>query len=150
MAATAKKVTKSKPAAKPTTKPAAKSATKPSGTSAPKEGTAPATKPTAAPKLKVVTTSTDTAAVLITETGAALLSLLKETPDAEGAAAITRGAQSLAKGEALPNAALRELKAAVNAVAAQLRRADKAALARQWSRANRGVRRLERASRTAS
>jgi hypothetical protein len=38
----------------------------------------------------------------------------------------------------------------VNAVAAQQRSADKAALARQWSRANRGVRRLERASRTAS
>ena len=40
------------------------------------------------------------------------------------------------------------MKAAVNAVAAQQRSADKAALARQWSRANRGVRRLERASRT--
>ncbi len=112
----------------------------------------PAAKPTAPPKLKVVakTASADSAVALTADISAALLTLVKETPDAEGAAAIAQRAETLAKGEILSNAALRELKAGVNAVAAQLRAADKTTLARQWSRANRGVRRLERASRTAS
>ena len=120
-------------------------------TSSTKPRAKPAPKPSAPPKLKVVATSAaaDTMATLSTETGAALVDLLKQTPDAEGAAAIAPRAATLAKGEMLSNAALRELKAAVNAVAAQQRAADKAALARQWSRANRGVRRLERASRSA-
>ena len=141
MASTTKSTKKPTPP-RPKTSAAKTTSTKPVAKSAPK--------PSAPPKPKAAPAAADPAVALSTETGAALLTLVKETPGADGAAAIAQRAETLAKGESLPNAALRELKAAVNAVAAQLRKADKTALARPWSRVNRGVRRLERASRKAS
>jgi len=123
---------------------AAKLATKPATRSS-----APPTTDKQAPK-PPESTQEDKTAALSREVGTALLNLAKQTPEAESAAAITRWAQTLSMGGPVHNKALGELRDAVDALAATLRAANKAALARQFSVTNRSVRRLERASRRAS
>lgn len=91
----------------------------------------------------------DKTAGLSREAGTALLEVAQQVKGMEGAAAIAPKAQALAKGDQLSNAALRELKAAVNTLAAKLRAEKRDSLARQLASANRTVRRLERASRKA-
>jgi hypothetical protein len=99
------------------------------------------------PKAKA---SNSTAAALRTAVGASLLAAVKEAPDVEGIAAVSAIAEALAKGASVGHGQLKELKASVNALARALRTTKKSALARQFSQANRGVRRLERAARSAS
>lgn len=142
MATTTKKVTKPMLKKSPTASNEKTARSKPQ--------TTPTAKPAPRAESGAHSTSAKRLAALSTEAGTALLDLAKQTPDAEGAKTIARAAEALAKGEPVDNKALAELRDTVNTLAATLRAADKLALAKQYSRANRAVRRLERASRRAS
>jgi hypothetical protein len=79
-------------------------------------------------------------------TGETLAALAKQAGKVEGVAELATLAAQLAKGT-ITQGALVKLRDTINAVSAALREAKKTALARQFSTANRAVRRLERAGR---
>lgn len=78
--------------------------------------------------------------------GETLVALAAKATDTAGADTVATLAAKLVKGT-LSNAGLVELRDAINALSAKLRDADKGTLAKQFAVANRGVRRLVRATR---